>query len=112
MYVLDELLCKVKTILRQVGDDDWRASGSICTEQLHDADGSSSRDENWLTKSELCFGRCMQTYAQRLQERNLGVGHGVGDLVKPASWMNMISSQRAVLWWHAVEVDGGAQIVL
>ena len=54
----------------------------------------------------------MQAHAQRLQQRNLGIRHGVGHLVQPAGWVNVVPGQGAMGGWHAVKVDGGAEIVL
>lgn len=107
-----ELLGKGQTLLLQVSNDNGVGTCGSCAKQLDYTNRASSDDECGRSKldgSTLCSSK---TDAQRLQQSDFWVGHAVGDLVEPTSWVHVVSGQRTVHGRHRVEVDGWAKVVV
>lgn len=99
-----QLLGERQTALRNVGNDDGRGTGSCAAEESDQTDGSSTANQNRVTKCNVGPLHSSKRNTQRLQHRAVLIRH-TSDLVAPNGWVVDISAQKTRNWRSRKELD-------
>lgn len=92
-----ELLGKLESALRDVGDDNGRCTSGSSALESDETDGSSTADQDGITQRDVGSVEASKSDTQRLEEGTVLIRH-VANLVAPNSRVVDVSAQHTGNW--------------